>query len=226
MSSEAKPNLWRRMSALDRVIATALVVMAVAILALSLLERSGLYLIQGALTVYLPLSMLFMLLGWGAYALHRRIKKHRTLATVIMVVVLFLLLTVVFSYVSFVTAITVPRKYAYSRSPSGAREIVILQGVDVDEARMELRRQARLEADPDSDPEMGAADMGYSYAAYPRRAAVFYNRNANAEGEVAIAVDSEASLMIEWLEDETVAHLFVKDPGPGDGGDWYLRFDP
>ena len=225
MKAEGKWNFWERMNNIDKIIALALAVMALTALGLSLLQRAGLWLVHGAVTVYLPLCMIFILLGWGAYALHRRIRKFRMLAGIAMVVVLFLLITVVFGYFSFMTAITVPQKYAYAKSPSGARKIVILRGVDMNDDRVKERLAARLAADPDSEPDVSGDELGYYYAAYPRKGGMFYTPDANVEGEVAIGVESGGSLMIEWLEDETVVHLFVQNPGPGDGGDWYLRFE-
>ena len=111
-----------------------------------------------------------------------------------------------------------------------------MRQVDPEEERLDARRSARLAANPDGDPEYTVQDWGYVYRAYPRVLNVFYRSNADAEGEIYLANDVAAApaedgaaqepalphgaLMVEWLEDETVAHFYVTNPGAsfGQGG--------
>ena len=101
---------------------------------------------------------------------------------------------------------------------------MILRGLDPDEERIEARRTARLAADPESSAEIAVEDWGYNYYAFPKALGVFYRADAQTEGELHVGYASDATLMVEWLENESVAHFFLDNPGEQDGGDWYVRF--
>ncbi len=228
-------------------------VLIVALLALGVLQRCGIMPVYGAIILYLPLAALFALLGWGVYALVRRI-GNRTAKILVgggLVLVLMLLLLLSFSYIAYLSFFATPQRYSTLAAPSGDRKLVVLRAFDTDEARTEERKAARLAADPDGDDEVAVEDWGYIYKAYPRVLGAFYRINADVEGEVYLGAEdllsaqkatseaaseaapgddtradgsSHGTLMVEWLEDDTVAHFFVENPGPAEGGDCYVRF--
>ena len=224
-------------------------VLLVALLALGILQRFGIMPVQGAIILYLPLLALLALLGWGIYALVRRI-GNRVVKFLVgggFALVLMLALLLSFSYISYLSFFATPQRYSTLATPSGGHKLVVLRAFDTDEARTEERRTARLAADPDGDAEVSVEDWGYIYKAYPQVMGIFYRINADVEGEVYLgagdllserkAAEEEASgeapqadapargtLMVEWLEDDTVAHFFVENPGPAEGGDCYVRF--
>lgn len=226
---------------LDKVALAAVVVMLVAIIALNILQRCGLSLINGAVTLFLPFLALFVLVAWGASALVRRI-GHRAVKIAVGCLAALVLLAVMMlgsTYISFVAAITVPQRYAVMAAPSGADRLVILRVLDADDARIEARRDARLAADPDGDPEITARDWGYVYRGYPQALGLFYRSDADVEGEVCLAYlegtvpvdDAEhapelphGTLMLEWLDDGATAHLFVDSPGVAEGGECTVKF--
>ena len=202
-------------------------------------------------TLYLPIAALFVLVIWGAYVLIRRI-RNRTAKIVVggaVVLVVMVVLMLVFTYVGFVATITVPQKYTAINSPSGAHKLVVMRALDPDEERIEARKAARLEADPDGDPDVTVRDWGYVYRAYPQVMGMFYRSNADVEGEIylsysdgVIPVEDEATeegeeakqpaeerqhgtLMLEWQDGESVAHFFVQDPGIAEGGECTVRFE-
>lgn len=219
---ERRP-LFRRS---DRVIMIVLAAMILLSVVLYILEHAGLALIRGEIYMFLPMAMVLTALSWGAYAVVRRIQR-KTLKTVVgAVFVLAIVVIMLFglTYGSFVASLTLPQKFGTVTSPSGSRTLVVMRALDSDEERIGVRRSARLEADPDGDPEQIAEDWGYLYAAYPKALGVFYRTDANAEGEISIGYASEGTLMVEWLNDEAEAHFFVQNPGPGDGGEITVSF--
>ena len=225
----------------DKVVLAVLGVLVLLIIALNILQRCGLSLVNGALMLYLPVLALLTLVGWGGYVLFRRI-PNRTVKLVVGGVLGIVLLAVVvlgFTYISFVASIGVPHKYRTLVSPTGGRRLVVLRTLDSDEDRIMQRKAARLAADPEGDPEMTAADWGYVYRAYPEALlGLFYRSDADVEGEVylnyrdgiapATGEDGTAgpigTMMLEWLEDDTVAHFYVENAGVAEGGECTVRF--
>lgn len=224
-------------------------ILVVVIIALGILERCGIMPVDGEIVLYVPLLAVFVLLGWGVYALVGRIDKRgvKVAVGVGLSILLMVVLMIAFSYISYMGFYALPHRYSTIAAPSGAHKLVVMRAFDTDESRMEQRRKARLEADPNGDAEFTLEDWGYIYKAYPQVAKWFYRINADVEGEVYLPVNdalvaretqvaeadgeapeadqsSHSTLMMEWLEDETVVHFFAQDPGPGDGGDCYVRF--
>lgn len=241
--SSKRRRLFQRTS--DRVLLIIALALAVLTIALSILQRFGLTPINGAIQLYLPILTLFVLVGWGGYALIRRI-SNRTVKLLVgggLGLLLVLALLLVFTYVSYMAFYLMPQRYSVIVSPSGTHRLVVMRGFDTDEARMQQRKAARLAANPDDSEEDSVADWGYAYRAYPLALGMFYRSNADVEGEVCLAIDefaggtqSESSdesaepetargtLMVEWLEEESVAHFFAENPGVAEGGDCYVRF--
>ena len=231
----------------DKIILGIIAVMVVAIVVLNILQRCGQTLINGALMLFLPTLMLFVLVGWIGYVLIRHIpgRTARIVVGSIGGVVLVIALLLVFTYVSFFASFSVPREYATLRSPSGEHTLVVLRALDSDEERIDQRVAARLAADPEGSEEVTAEDWGYVYKAYPLGLlGMFYKSNANVEGEVYLSYREAAPaaaeegqsedeapdtapigvMMLEWLDDESTAHFFVQDPGVAEGGECYVRF--
>lgn len=221
----------------DKIWLGLLAVLSAVILVLSILQRCGLSLINGTVMLYLPVLAILTLVSWGIYALVRRIKNRtaKVLLGGVLVLVLMLALVVVFTYISFMSAITVPQRYATLKSPSGARQVVVMRLIDAGEERVNARKAARLAQDPDGDTESILQDWCYQYRAYPKALGPFYRSNADVQGEVYLAYDGPSSeeatavelprgtLMVEWLDDETTAHFYVQDPGPGEGGECTVK---
>lgn len=225
----------------DKIVLAVIGALVVLTAALNIMQRCGLSLVNGALMLYLPVLTLLALVGWGGYVLFRRI-PNRTIRLVVGCVLGIALLAVVllgFTYVSFIASISTPHKYRTMVSPSAGRRLVVLRTLDPDEERIEQRKAARLAVDPDGDPEVTAADWGYVYRAYPEALfGLFYRSDADVEGEVYLTYrdgivpatdESEPSepigtMMLEWLEDDAVAHFYVENPGVAEGGECTVRF--
>lgn len=239
MSREKKFNLRGS----DRAVLIILIAMAVVIAALSIMQRAGLAPVYGSLMLYLPAAAVLLLAGWGVYMLVRRVRRdalRRALVGVLVVLVL-LVVTLGFSYLSFVSNVSIPQKYSTLTSPSGAHRLVLMRGLDLDEDRIATRKAARLAAaqednattDTDSEQETAASpdtaenaieDYGYIYKAYPEAlGGLFYRLDADVDGMAVIGYASAGTLMMEWPDEDT-AHFYVKDPGPGDGGEITVRF--
>lgn len=250
MNTETTEKTRSPMKTSTKVLLIIVGILVVVIVALGILERCGIMPVDGEIVLYVPLLAVFVLLGWGVYALVGRIDKRgvKVAVGVGLSILLMVVLMIAFSYISYMGFYALPHRYSTVAAPSGARKLVVMRAFDTDEGRMEQRRSARLEADPDGEAEFTLQDWGYIYKAYPRVAKWFYRTNADVEGEVYLPVDDaivtrgdqtvettdgeapqedqsgHSTLMVEWLEDEAVAHFFAQDPGPGDGGDCYVRF--
>lgn len=228
----------------DKALLGVLALLIAVLVALSILQRCGLSLINGTVMLYLPFVALFVLLGWGGYALVRRIKRSGVKVAVCSVLVLVLLLAMlwVFTNIASLAFFVTPKRYTTITSPSGARKLVVLRVFDGDEDLIEARKAARLEADPAGSDELLPEDLCQLYAAYPQVMGLFYRNDADVEGELRLAymdqsarvvsTEDEATtggpthgtLMVEWLDDEATAHFFVENPGVSEGGDFYVRF--
>ena len=201
--------------------------LAVFSVALSMLYRSGIALINGSLLLFLPFFIAYALMAWGAFKLYKRVQRRAARIAVLAGLgsVMFILLVLGFSYLSLMGSVTLPSQTGLVRSPDGSRTLVVLRQLDADEERMELRRAARLAEDPEGDPELTYADYGYLYAAYPRVAHFFYDVRVEAEGELHMGYESQATLMVEWLDDDTRARFFIENPEPGDEGEWIVSLE-
>ena len=233
----------------DRVLLIISLVLALLTGALLILQKVGLSLIDGAIMIYLPLLTLFVLVGWGGYALIRRIYNQtvRMIVGGVLGLLLVLAVMMVYTYVSYMAFYLIPQKYSAMVSPTGGHRLVVMRGFDTVEEHHQQRKAARLAADPDATEEDVISDWGYMYRAYPQVLGLFYKTNANVEGEVYLdieepnaqpqsdqageATQAEAepkaphgTLMVEWLDNDATAHFFVENPGVAEGGDCYVRF--
>ena len=223
MSEEMKFGKRFRMNTVDKIILTVVIVLMVVMAVLSIMSRAGYMLIEGGLYIFGAFGGLALVLGWGGYALVRVFKKRTTrmLMGILLAVVMFILVTIGSAFIAMFTTVTIPSEF--DTVVNGERQVVILKGYDVDEERLNIRYQERAAANPDIETEPGVEDYGFCYYAYPKAFGIFYRTNADTEGEVYVNQNSEATLMIEWT-DENTAHLFIENPGIAEGGDWYLRY--
>lgn len=177
----------------DKIILGVVAAMLVATIALNILERCGLSLLNAPVMLFLPILALFALVGWGVYALIRRIRNNvaKIAAGGVGVLVLFGALILVFAYLSFVAYTAMPHHYRTVTDPNGGHRLAIIWRFDSDpernEASVNERIAARLEAYPDSDPETVADDVTVAFEAYPQVLGLFYRTNADVEGQVFLA---------------------------------------
>jgi len=109
-------------------------------------------------------------------------------------------------------------------SPSG-KDAVVLRSVSSNKEAADARRADRLAADPASvADEYELSDLAYSYTAYPRFAAFFYNMKKPCEGSVEIGCKSAASFMYDWPE-ENILHMYIEDPEAHDFGELTLTLE-
>lgn len=241
-NKDAEKKRRFRLGMPDKVILGALGVLVAVVIIVNVLSRFGLALINGAVMMYIPLITLAVLVGWGGYALIRRIRKPvvKTVVASVAALLMLLAMVLVISYVSYIAYYTVPQKYATVRSPSGARKLVVMRGFDIDSGRSDQRKAARLEADPEGSQDLAPEDIIMLYKAYPEVLGLFYRSDADVEGEVCLAyADSTATsgeevsaaatvshgtLMVDWLDDEATARFYAENPGVAEGGECTVRF--
>lgn len=228
MSESNAENRRFRLGKVDWIFLGVIVVMMLISVGLTLLQRGGLTLADAALTLYLPLLAVAAVAIWIMVILHRVIKRPvlRRVVTWVLGVVLVFVFVRVMTYAGYISAVTLPQRYRTIKSPSGARSVLVLRKLDDDETHFDARRAARLDADPDSGEEYTADDMGFVYTAYPPAlAGLFYRNNADVEGEITLSyTGNDGTMMVEWLEDESVAHFYVDNPGVAEGGELFVRF--
>lgn len=209
----------------DKILLGVLLALSLATVALTVARKFGLELIIGAVYLYLPLLILATAVGWGLYALIRRIRKNgvRLAVTLGASLVGFLAVVLAFSFIGYMANINLPQSYATLASPGG-RRLVVLRSYELpDDEHIARRQAARLEADPEAEADLVAADWGFSYAAYPRVLNIFYRSDADVEGEVHLGYATAATMMVEWPDGDT-AHFYVQDPEPGDDGECTVNF--
>ena len=250
----SKPNFLSRMRTSDRIILGAVAVLLLVTIVLNILQAGGLSLINQAVMLYLPVVTLFALVAWGVYALIRRIDSRgvRLTVGVIAGMLAMLLVMVGFTYMSFITFTAMPHQYSTLADPDGGHKMVLMWQFDSDaehsDASIAERKAARLEAYPDSGEETRGDDITVAFQAYPRVAGLFYRSKADVQGKVYLAYsgnvaqedvvqpaegsDAEpvvidtphGTMMLEWLDDNTTAHFYVKDPGVAEGGECTVKF--
>jgi len=223
MNEEKKVKGRIRLNKADKVIFIVLTALLLVMAVLSVMSRFAIMLIDGKMYIFGAIAGLIIMLGWAGYAIVRRIKNKTTrlVTGTVLSVVLFILVTICITFIGMVAFVTIPVEF--DTVVNGDKQVVILRGYDVDEERMLQRYNERVKQNPGTEIEQSPEDYGFSYYAYPKVMGIFYRADAKTEGEVYIGQNSEATLMIEWL-DENTAHLFVANPGIGDGGDLYLYY--
>ena len=90
-----KPNFFSRFRTSDRIILGVISVLALVTVVLNVMQRFGLALINQSVALYLPIAALVALLGWGAYALIRRIKGRMTRVVVGIFAVMAMMILVI-----------------------------------------------------------------------------------------------------------------------------------
>lgn len=207
----------------DRIMFFVLIGLVALTLILSALRQFGhLALIHGELYLYLPLAIVLGTLGWGMSAIHRLLKKPlaRGIVGAAMVLVMLVLATIALSYAGVAAGFSFPARYVTVKSPGGAHKLTVMRGLDMDEEHINARHEARLAADPDGAQDVTAEDWGYVFTAYSTDPfGLFYKEDTLLEGKVCIGYASKAELMVDWEEDETVGHFYVKNPEIADGGE-------
>lgn len=89
---------------------------------------------------------------------------------------------------------------------------------DATMARMDARREAICAetgeaVDPEEYPR-GA--FGYVYTAYPKVMGLFYNKNADSQGQIYRGCESEAKLLYEWTDGDV--RFYLENPEVGRRG--------
>lgn len=198
----SKNGFLSRFSALDKVLLGVITALVVATIVLNIMDRAGLKLANAALMFYLPVGTLLALVGWGAYALIRRAKSRVTKVAVgsIVAMVMMVVVMVGFAYLSIVTYTALPHAYKTLSDPDGKHKLLVIWQFDSDaernEASIQARKEARLAAYPDSDPETLADDVTVAFEAYPTALfGLFYRTNVDAEGRVFLAYTGNVAPM-------------------------------
>lgn len=205
---------------LDKIVLGIIAAMVVATIALAIMQRFGLSLINSSITLYLPVIALLALVAWAAFALIRRIKRRGVMFLVggLTGLVFMLVLVLGLTYLNFVCYTALPHAYKTIADPSGARQLVVLWRFDDDaehyEQTIDARKAARLALYPDSEPGLTTDDLCVAFDAYPKALGIFYRSNADVEGKVYLAYTGNVAPMttIESAAAETAAPAATEAP--------------
>lgn len=252
--SSNKPNFLSRLRTSDKVLLGVVTLLLVVTIILNILQACGLSLINQAVMLYVPVLALFALVAWGIFALVRRIGSRGVRLTVGIVAAMLGMLVVMvgYTYLSFVVFTAMPHQYSTLADADGGHRMVVFWQFDSDaehsEASVAQRKAARLEAYPDSGEDTRGEDFTVAFQAYPKVAGLFYRSKADVQGKVYLAYtgnvgpldviqpaegsDAEpvtietphGTMMLEWLDDNSTAHFYVKDPGTAEGGECTVKF--
>ncbi|MGX8706459.1 MAG: hypothetical protein ACSW8J_07765 [bacterium] len=223
-SSTPKPRFFSNLG--DRIAFWVLIGLLVAVvIANALKSYANLQLVHGELYVYMPLLMALILVGWGLSAIFRRLRGVvKGIVGAVMVLVMLALMVLGTTYGGIAAGLLFPQRYVDVTAPDGGHRLMVMRGFDTDETRLEARRALRLEANPDSDPEIVAGDYGYTYTAYtPALMDLFFHLDTARDGEIHVGYASKAELMVEWEDDGATAHFFLKNPEPTDEGEMRVQ---
>ena len=236
MQTEKKP---RQISTVNKVIMVYMCVLLVVMAAISVLERIGYYLIRTEISLLGLLLIPFSLLAWGCIALFRKMKNKwaKIIGGFAIMMILMLVVNFGLTYAAQFAQLTMPSKYSTITNEAG-RKAVVMQMIDsgfgegddavqAANARMNERRDY-LEANGliGEDVEEGdypLASFGYVYHAYPVKAGIFFHKKADVEGAVYRGYESEAKLLYEWVDDDTL-RLYLENPEVADSGEVLLHY--
>lgn len=128
----------------------------------------------------------------------------------------------IMSMMSMMLLYNIPVHYTTLISPNG-KEAAVLRLFSRDMDAADARAQMRRAADPESDSEEYVLeDLAYTYTAYPKIAAFFYDSRNPSQGSVEIGCNSEAQLMYEWLDEDTL-RMYIENPEVYDHGEMILN---
>lgn len=224
----------KKMSGFNKFMLISISVLCVIMLTVSIMEKCGLSLITAEAALLGCILVVVMLAVWGAVTLYRRIKSKslRIAAGLLMGFLVVLLGGYASAYVMQFSQLALPHEYATIASPSGKKVVVLARvdtGIggeddyDATMARMDARREAICAetgeaVDPEEYPR-GA--FGYVYTAYPKVMGLFYNKNADSQGQIYRGCESEAKLLYEWTDGDV--RFYLENPEVGDEGEISLR---
>lgn len=126
-------------------------------------------------------------------------------------VVILAVTVFMFTFFMYAGEFAVPKYYNSFTSPAG-KTAVVLRSYSLD---AELQKLRPLVYDDGTD------FLGLNYTAYPRVLRFFYRPDAAGEGTVEIGFHSQAQLMYEWTDENTL-HLYIDNPQSGDVGEHTL----
>lgn len=236
MQIEKKP---RQLSTLTKVMLSIFSALLVTMAVISVLERVGYYLIRTEVSLLGLLLIPFFLLCWGCIVLFRKLRNKwaRILGGFGMMFVLVLIVEFALTYAAQFAQLTLPSKYSVITSESG-RKAVVMQMIDSgfgegEEAmmaanermneRFEYLKANDLIAEELEEGEYPLASFGYTYRAYPVKAGIFFHKKADVEGTVYRGYESEAKLLYEWTDENTL-RLYLENPEVGDSGEVVVKY--
>lgn len=201
------------------------IVLVLVLTAIGLMDMAGYKMISYGVTFALFGMLVCSLLILAIWAIARRIqgKILRYLVIGLGSVFIFGVAMVLMNFFSFMQLSSMPREYAQLESPSG-KKAVVFQLHSFDEDRINARVQKRVAAGEDEleEDEIYYSDLGFRYSAYPKKLLFFYDSRADVSGELEIGVNSQAKLMHEWIDDNSL-RLYIENPEIADGGEWHLN---
>lgn len=222
----------------DRIVLIILTIATVVLAVFTTLERAGYRLMATETTLIGMVVLLVGFVTWGLSAIARRFKsKYGRIVAIFCVGAIVLIIgSLLLAYISQFARIMLPSKYSVITNEAGRKAVVMMRvdtGFESEEAylaataRMDARREQILAEDPsvvvtEEDPYPTGA-YGFSYNIYPVVGGIFFNEKADAEGTVYRGHSSEAKLLYEWLDDDTL-RLYLENPEIGDEGESILRY--
>lgn len=230
-STQKKPGI----ATINKVFIVYLAVLMVGLSVINVLDQNGYYLKNRDTGLLGLLLLLFSLLAWGGVNIYRRIRGRsaKMIAGIAMGILMFVLLTMTFTYVGQFARLLYPAPYSVIRSEKSGNVAAVLRGIDSGiesetafeetQARMDVRYEAITDEPFNEETGYPIEAYGYYIEAYPQKWNFFYEANADVEGRIFIGYASQAQLLYEWQDDATL-RLYLENPEPGDSGEIILHF--
>lgn len=210
-------SVKKGLSPFSKIMLVLVLVMAAALLILTLLQNNGKTLIYTGAYAYLPIGIVLSLAVWGIYGICGKIrngtaKKLVGIALGVILVVLFVrVYTVANAFLAYQGS-----KLAELTNANG-NSVFLIRGYYYDEDRYNRRSQD----DPGRATEEN--DLMYAYRAYPVKWKWFMDTSKDSPF-VYIAVDSKAKLMQKWNDDGTEIRLYIEGAEEDDRGEITVSF--
>ncbi len=117
----------------------------------------------------------------------------------------------IMSLMSMMLLYNIPMHYTTLAAPNG-NEVAVLRLFSRDMDAANARAQVRRAENPESDAEEYVLDdLAYVYTAYPKVAGFFYDSKLPSQGNVEIGCSSEAQLMYDWVDENTL-RMYIENP--------------
>lgn len=230
----------------------ALGVCSIVLMITTALEQSGTRMVYTAFNLMGCGVMIMGLLVWALGLIFIRLKKRTTKLVVgtLLGFVLMIIGVFIFTFLGMFAQYALPQKFGTIESPEGKKVVMMYmedtglssaEEFDAMLARMDARAEyieskaaETAEVAPEATETTETAEVteesagypeearGLVFSAFPMKMGFFFDAEAEIEGAIYRGVASEAKILYEWIDENTV-RFYLENAEPGDEGEFILH---